>query len=143
MRKSARAGSAAMSAAPSAESATIRRPILSMVMRWKLVVGRHIRCASAAVNPAPASSLAVEPPVGPRGTDHHHLAQRLARQEADDRPVSVGDVERRRTRTLEAVEHAFDRRRRADAVDARAHERARRLLAAMLAHRAKDVLAGQ
>jgi hypothetical protein len=29
-----------------------------MVMRWKLAIARHIRCASAAVNPAPASSLA-------------------------------------------------------------------------------------
>src|ERR1700689_4954798 len=106
MRKSALAGSAAISAAASAQSATVRRPILSMVIRWKLVVAGHIRCASAAVNPAPASSLAVEPPVGPRGADHHDLAQRLAGKKADDPAVGVGDVERRRARTLEAVEHA-------------------------------------
>src|SRR5208282_2407677 len=141
MRKSALAGSAAKSAAPSAESATIRRPILSMVMRWKLVVGRHIRCASAAVNPPPASSLAVEPPVGPRGADHHHLAQRLTGQKADDLAVGVGDIERLSAWTLQALENALDRRRRADAVDARAHERARRLVAAVLAHCAQDVLA--
>jgi hypothetical protein len=50
MRKSARAGAAAQSAAPSAESASSRSRILSMFMRWKDVVARHIRRESGAVN---------------------------------------------------------------------------------------------
>src|SRR5271163_3778600 len=143
MRKSALAGSAAISAAASAQSATVRRPILSMVMRWKLVIARHIRCASAAVNPAPASSLAVEPPVGPRGADHHHLTERLARQEADDLAVGVGDVERGGASILQALEQAFDRRRGADAFHVRAHETACWFVAPMLVHGVEDVLAGQ
>ena len=44
---------------------------------------------------------------------------------------------------LQALEHALDRRCRADAVDAGAHEGAGRLFAAVAAHRSEDVLAGQ
>src|ERR1700733_14726163 len=54
MRRSARAGAAAQSANPSAESASSRPAILSMCMRWKGVVAGHIRRVGGAVNLAGA-----------------------------------------------------------------------------------------
>src|SRR5579863_8102264 len=163
MRKSARAGATASSAAPSVESANSRLAILSMSMRWNGLFARIFDANATlstrlALNDArlqqlqtdladdtvARSGLAVEPPVGPRGADHHDLSQRLASQKTDHPAVvGVGDVERRGARALQALEHALDRNRRTNAIDARAHECARRLVAAMLAHRAQDVLAGQ
>jgi hypothetical protein len=117
MRKSARAGSAAQSAAPNAQSAKREETILSMVDAVETPArapysSRMPRCQLGAL------SLAVEPPVGASGANYHHLAERLARQEPDDSAIVVGDIERRGALTLEALEHAFDRSCRANAVDA-------------------------
>src|SRR5689334_14882538 len=143
MRKSARAGAAEQSAALSAESA-MSRPASFKLSTLRRGFSRVIFDAKQALSTLPrarlsrrsrASRLAVEPPVGPRGADHYHLAQPLARQKADDPAGAVGDGERRGSPVLQALEQALDRRRGADALHARTHEGARRFVMPMLAHR--------
>src|SRR5208337_309048 len=126
MRRSAEAGPATASATTSAE----KNRLLLTFAKCVSLFGRHIRRAPPAVN----SRAAAEPPVGPHRADEHDLGERLPGEQADDHALRVCYIERGRLRVLEALEHALDRRRRANAVHAHAHHAARGFVPSVLAN---------
>src|ERR1019366_10475326 len=67
-------------------------------------------------------SAMIKAPVGPHGLDDHHLGKVLAREEADEGPVRIGDGQCHSLRSVEPVKHGLKRGRSPYSLDGRAHK---------------------
>jgi len=52
----------------------------------------------------------MEAPVRPHGFNDHHLGKVLARKQADEDPLGIGDSQRRCLRSVEPVKHGLKSR---------------------------------
>ena len=67
-------------------------------------------------------SAPIEAPVGPHGLDDHHLAKVLAREEADEDSLGIGDGHSRGLRSVKPIEHGLKRGRALHRLDRGAHK---------------------
>ena len=67
-------------------------------------------------------SAPMEAPVRPHGFNDHHLGKVLARKQADEDPLGIGDSQRRCLRSVEPVKHGLKSRRTPHHFDRRTHK---------------------